>query len=273
MDYVPFINITLLHEFFESETMPDFRLYPTEATQRVLDGNRIIFKEKPDGFKTYIQVNAGGFPYVSLDPYSVLSFWMVLENTDAPYYTLLPDFVDFMILTLDNKSDLIGPVLGILMTPIEEVEHEIPTETEVKALINLYSPNAFPIDGENFHQIDIIMQSTFRTWAYYLITDDTVGDYQLIDTTVIEPFLSFTKTDLIATPDPADETALLLATQYPGSHLYRFTSDTAVAYREKGRQFLQLQKDGASLIDNLPNPDIHSNGVKILNINQINIAL
>ncbi|MFN0195029.1 MAG: hypothetical protein ACKVP5_24135 [Aestuariivirga sp.] len=96
-------------------------------------------------------------------------------------------------------------------------------------------------------------------WAYYLITDQTSGEFSIVDPDA--PPLIFgadNRTVINGAGDQADILAATLSRQYPGCQLIRFLSDQPVRCSSAPRRKIELRLGDQKILDPLPNPSIRN---------------
>jgi hypothetical protein len=122
-------------------------------------------------------------------------------------------------------------------------------------LIRIVNQPAFPFsyDGKPVYRVSFTPKSA--QWKYYVVapamSGADIGNLSVVQTGAGSSAIVFTKTY----PVPAaDKTAPILSTDT--SKVALFTSNLSLAYQQAPRKQIELRKGSATVLSNLPNPDI-----------------
>lgn len=108
-------------------------------------------------------------------------------------------------------------------------------------------------------QYDINLQAASSVWKYYFVFPKQVPEdtYSIIDEIPANGTNAITfdsGVNLSVQPEPSDTIAQQLFQKYPGSDIYKFTTATAIPFRQAGRKFLRLKRKNEVLVEHLPTP-------------------
>lgn len=245
--FLPLLDLTLAHSYYEDGRCPDFQVTPDAPTRRLLSRLRAVTRVRADGISVAVPVAATtGSPVIALPGDATCTFQLIQKNPDFCLFTegstLMPDGVGVgggLACTLRYP----GPAAraGSLFATVDI--------SPVRACGSVAAPTVC---------VQFIPRKAY--WGYYLVTDldpgghgFTIADLAPGGTSGIG-FPDGSCTDLHQTPDPADQVAALLARQYPRAKCWRFVSATPVPCRQVPRAHLQLRLDTSALVDRLPTP-------------------
>ncbi len=125
------------------------------------------------------------------------------------------------------------------------------------ALIRIVNQSAFPFnyDGKPIYRINFTAKSS--NWKYYVVAPNLPGTdagTTLSITDIGRPPLSAIAFDKTYPIPPGDKTAPMLYKDL--SKVVLFTSVDPLIFQQSPRQEIELRKGAATLIANLPNPDV-----------------
>ena len=82
MKQIPFIELTLNHEYYADGSCTDFVIEPSPATEKLLRNHRCVLKTSAVGLRIFIGALESGAPLIPPSTDAVFSFHMRLNNKD-----------------------------------------------------------------------------------------------------------------------------------------------------------------------------------------------
>ncbi|MBL7803970.1 MAG: hypothetical protein JNL02_09565 [Saprospiraceae bacterium] len=135
MNYCPLLTIQLLHAYYISGKSADFRLVPSAETIRLMEGHRLMWREKKSAWQITTSLNDDGAPFLPMDEATILRFYLsattpgIIHVTDWDQAAGVPlDFGKvlaghlFLHFTYDGTSSLKGGVYRHFETEVLKVK-------------------------------------------------------------------------------------------------------------------------------------------------------
>ena len=269
MNYTRLFRLELRHAYHANGLCTDFELQPTPATAKRLKQQRMRLRSFGYGVEVMAETTVGPTLLIDLGTGIELEFLLLLKNPGFVQYTQLPTLT---ALTAQEQADgqkkwhaystaALGandramPHSELL---VDRVDAPVYSRAWAVAQVAL-NANITGVLGIP-PTYTITFGAREETWKYYLLTEPTAADYQVVDGLAE---LNFAKTDMTQEAMP-DALSQRLLTQYPDATTYLFESDLPVAYSQLGRKHLNLRKDGALVIEHLPVPANGQGGIQIV---------
>ena len=261
--YTELLHIDIMHNYYNDGTCPDFSIVPTPECSNILEGHRIIVKNKINGIQLVLPVNKDKTPFIDLSGISKLTFYMMLNEMAFSNYTNLSPVIDNKIYCYTNKEDPDEVETGELIpTRVKRSGLDLPVnDVSVFGVIDIYySPLSADLNAPSAYTISFTAKEI--TWSYYFITNPNPDKTP----SVYSDHISFGE-DQGVTDSIGEE----LQEKYPHSNIHLFQSVDKVSYQERGRRNIEFRVEDIgnlgypeTIIENLPNPSIYDNGIKIL---------
>ncbi len=267
--YTELFNLDIKHTYYTDGLCPDFSIVPTSECSEILQGHRIIVKNRVDGIQLVIAVTGESenmLPFIDISGISKFSFYMQLNESAFSNYTQLTPINKDQIYCYDNAPEESMGGTELVITTIEKSEVELPfNDVAVFGVIDIYT-SKISEDLSTPSQYTISFNALKIVWRYYFITNQNHGKTTSVDNQEI----TFSPVDLDTVDDPIGQE---LREEYPNNDIELFKSDDLISYREKGRQDIEYKVEDPAdpgttdiLIEDLPNPSIYDYGIKILKV-------
>jgi hypothetical protein len=268
MKYGQLFSISLKHEYYESESCPDFTVSPqqySEAmrekdmealigqyaevpegklaeilmrrdTSTVLKNHRCVVKPKSNGINVYVPTDDGKTPAYPFADSTRLSFYLHLKNSEFPLYT------DFTRLPAGNG-------FTVTYADQEKLPNEVFASVSIQRDFNV-------MDEKNPLDFEIRFPSKSLRWVYYLVTDpgNATSDFSITNGGTEFPTLAWEQ----LAPNSTDTIDKMLTEQYPLLRRVRFVSKQAIPYRESGLPNIHLAFGQYQIFDNLLSPSLRN---------------
>ena len=287
MNYQRLFSLNLFHDYYRDRACADFKIEPTQACQRSIQGHRLILKDLENGILTLAPLDATDQPFVPLVKPLSFTFLLKLNNPEFTSFTQFEtDYsaVDnFYCFSNDSlkSSDETPATLELPRTLVKHsalrrsAAEQSALEQRLAQMIELKTAQRKSIFGiveiqineslsalpPQFQKFTLTFPAKKQYWNYYLVTEQgTSSDFSLQDKTAR---IAFTQMET----DPADRLLLAIAHQFPNSQPQRFQSQEPVTCQEAGENNIQLFKNGQTKpwLQHLPNPPNQS-GTQVVNL-------
>lgn len=254
MKYAALIELSLTHSYYADGRCPDLAIEASADTARLLASCRWILEPGTSGVVALSPLDATGAPFLPLPAGSVLRFYLRLRNPELVLFT------DLTGLTLDrsqpaplfsNQTSMASSVLKLVTDTTGRAARPQGVFAEVAIV-----PGAMTGQRASY---SVAFVARKMRWAYYCLSDAAADDLLIVNAapTGVDEDVQFSvenRTDLTATPDPADAFAVQLANRSSELRIVRFFSDALVPLRQKPRKYLELWRADERLTGPLPNP-------------------
>jgi hypothetical protein len=272
MHYKQLFELRIIHEYYQNQICPDFRLEPTAECQHILSGYRLIIKNQVNGIVVIAPVDSESKPWIELAENLQFSFILKLKNEEFIDFTEL-DWkpVNNVIYQFTNKNHI--EVSDLETNKTKFSDRKLPKGKNIFGIVDIYhSSSKFQL-LDSGGEYKITFKAKKQRWYYYLLADREInGDEFLIkdkDTTrkTEIKFTRFTSTEA----EKTDSIFSRLQQQFPQAQQYLFISDSEIACQQVGIKNIQLLKNKKSensnsivWIEHLPNPPNY-NGIQVIN--------
>ena len=269
MKFTRLFRLELRHDYHANNRCTDFDLVPTAATQKRLKQQRMRLRTFGYGLEVLAEITASDELFIDLGTGIELEFLLLLRNPAFVQFTQLPTLTP---LTTEEQANGSQKWNAYSTSTLGENDRAMPhselltSRTEAPAYSRAWAVAQVALNSNITNNIGsaptytITFSARSETWKYYLLTEPTSADYQVVDGLAE---VSFSKTNMTQEPTP-DQLSQRLLTQYPDATTYLFESSLPVAYSQLGRKHLNLRKDGALVIEHLPVPANGQGGVRIV---------
>ena len=269
MNYTRLFRLELRHEYHANGFCTDFDLEPTAAAAKRLKQQRMRLRSFGYGVEVLAETTATQELFIELGSGIELEFLLKLRNPAFVQYTQLPTLT---ALTTEERQEGKQKWHAYSSATLGANDRDMPhaeltaSRTEVPQYSGAWAVAQVALNSNITNNIGtpptytITFAARSETWRYYLLTEPTAADYQVVDGLAE---VSFAKTDMNVEPSP-DTVSQRLIDRYPDATTYRFESSAPVAYSQLGRKHLNLRKDGALVIEHLPVPANGQGGVHIV---------
>lgn len=266
MKYKRLFRLELKHSYHASGACTDFALVPVANTAATLRRQRMRMRTSPAGLEVIVELKADDAPVAPIANTTVLQFGLQLQNRAFVQYTDVPAI---SALTAQQQLDgdkkwrlftndgLASDAYELTATELVTSRTQIPDYQRSWAVVNIVLNSQVTDQAPTY---TVSFSPPTAVWRYYVLTEPTAANYQVVDGGAE---LSFSKTDLLAEAQP-DELSQRLLDQYPDAAAWLFEADTPLPYTQLGRKNLNLQKDGATVIEHLPVPTSNSRGIQVI---------
>ncbi len=169
---------------------------------------------------------------------------------------------DTGLIVLDTRTLSSGRIFSVEYPVLPKLKPGVFSEVEI------HNNNTLTGDGETVstpRRFQISFSAKAARWTYYCVTDLTPsqGGFRIVDARPTESgrlvFSDQNRQDLDQTPDPGDDIAKNLVTQYPQYRKFRFLSDTPVLCSQAANPHLEFYVGENKLSGSLPNPSFRNN--------------
>ncbi len=268
MYYQRLFALDIEHEYYQNKFCPDLTIEPTIECQKILNGHRLILKNKSSGIEVIAAVDSRQNLLIELA--DNLKFTFILRVNDLR-------LIDFTAANFAPKGNTV--LLFSNQNQIEQEENTYLLESSNIELSVNYGDRSEKIFGlveiNNNSSLagaktkyKISLKSKKQKWHYYLITNlkTREDEFAIVDKdNAREPRIEFVKTEI----DPQNLISSRINQQFSNTKQYQFSSDREIACQEAGIKNIQLLKKRANgtplvWIEHLPNPP-NNNGVQIIN--------
>lgn len=256
--YAELFSITITHDYYRGKICPDFIMEPTPNCRKILKNHHIVMKNKVNGAQFVVAVGNNNQPFIDLSDISKLTFYMKLNQTALSNYTTLTPIEKNKIYYYTSENA--QPLKRLRLEHVLKSKVELPANNAAVFAVIEIGNNPVITLSSSPKQYTIRFAAKAINWKYYFITNksstatlavaDRNGDTEVITFNSIN-----IENDAIGTE---------LKEKYPANDIHLFRSGAPVSYREAGRRKMKLMNKKNVLIENLPNPSINDNGVKIL---------
>jgi len=113
MKYVPLAALQLSHPYHRDGRCPDFDLRLSPGTDRIIQGHRLILKERRDGFLLLAPVDSEGEPLIALGAESKLCFELYLRGQDFSRFSDLSELAGLESPVFSNTDAPVGGALTL----------------------------------------------------------------------------------------------------------------------------------------------------------------
>lgn len=300
MNYQPYFNLALFHNYYQNQICPDFTIEPTNDCQQILKGYRLIIKPNINGLQLLIPVGPDQQPVLPLDKSLFFTFLLKLKNPnfftftqlDSEYYPNSSFYVSSSESLSQNDTEplSLGATLIQRQKIVQPESKPSPLEARCAAIAELHEaplgqvfgvieirPHDFPKGESRNRNFKITFAAKEQVWKYYLITAKTDESLGKTSFSIQDKNKNF---PIRFSPFKADSSDRILAKiqqRFPESQTVLLRSDAPVACREIGRRDLQLFKkvldkqkgkeEEKLWIANLPNPP-NQHGIQVINMLQ-----
>lgn len=137
MKYAPLAALQLRHPYHRDGRCTDFTLRLGPGTRRVLDGHRLILKERRDGFLLLAPVDGEGTPLIALGAESKLRFELYLRGEDFSRFSDLSELAGLEAPVFSNTDAPAGGALTLSSrsaSASEALVSQAPSATETFVL-------------------------------------------------------------------------------------------------------------------------------------------
>ena len=251
-------TITCSHEFFYGELCKDLQIVPTAACMRLLKRFRMLYKQDASGsVSVSAQQQSGQATAIQVLP--SFSFYLLVSSKAFYYYTSIPVPKNGETLLFSNSSSgdasLLPEASGI-ERPSPGLLHDA---GRLFGIIRIALPAAYQAFTVN-------LQAASVAWRYYIVAPVTAGVLTIKDADLAIAFNRMDDSNRL----PADNVYQALCTAYPDARIFSYVSQSEVPLLQHARKKIQLLRESNNevLLDNLPNPSYHENGIKIINTMQ-----
>ncbi len=272
MHYKQLFELRIIHEYYQNQICPDFRLEPTAECQHILSGYRLIIKNQVNGIVVIAPVDSESKPWIELAENLQFSFILKLKNEEFIDFTEL-DWkpVNNVIYQFTNKNHI--EVSDLETNKTKFSDRKLPKGKNIFGIVDIYHSSSKSQLLDSGGEYKITFKAKKQRWYYYLLADREInGDEFLIkdkDTTrkTEIKFTRFASTEA----EKTDSIFSRLQQQFPQAQQYLFISDSEIACQQVGIKNIQLLKNKKSensnsvvWIEHLPNPPNY-NGIQVIN--------
>ncbi|MDJ0676400.1 MAG: hypothetical protein QNJ36_13615 [Calothrix sp. MO_167.B42] len=266
MSYKPLFQLSIFHEYYQKQVCPDFSIEPTNECTKLLQGHRLILKNKINGIVVIAPVDSEQKSWIELADNLRFTFILKLQNQDFINFTdinwkPLDDIYQF-----SNRNNNQSGVLDLEITQTSLSDQRLPKGQNIFGIVDIYNNDSMPKVLNQESEYKITFQAKKQHWYYCLVTDNlTNGDEFSIEGETEIKFTRITGTGA----DNADQIFSAIKQQFPDSQQYLFKSESEIACQEAGIENIQLNRknngssDSTMWIKHLPNPP--NNGIQVIN--------
>ncbi|MDZ8183660.1 MAG: hypothetical protein RMX96_02195 [Nostoc sp. ChiSLP02] len=273
MPYKQLFELSIIHEYYGDKICPDFNIEPTNQCQKILDGHRLILKNKVNGIVVIAPVSLEDRPWIELAENLQFSFILKLKNKDFIDFTQINWKPGDEIYQFSNQNNTNIETSNLETIPAKLSELNLPKGQDIFGIVNIYNNSSMPKVLHQSSEYKMNFSAKKQQWYYFLLTNGEINDCEFSikdkDTTRKSEikFTRFTS----AEAEKTNPIFSVLQRQFPQSQQYLFISDSEIACQQTGIKNIQLLKQKKSEISNpivwiehLPNPPNY-NGIQVIN--------
>ena len=194
MNYRTLFELNIFHDYYQNKVCPDFSIEPTTECSRILNGHRLIVKNKVNGIMVIVPVETEDTedpeqkPLVELADNLQFTFILKPKNKDFIDFTAINwnPFEDLIYQFSNENNTQIG-VSDLAITPIELSERQLPRGQNIFGIVDIYNNASMPKVLDRWSEYQITFEAKRQQWCYYLVANNgsgTNGDvFEIKDTT------------------------------------------------------------------------------------------
>ncbi len=274
MNYRTLFELNIFHDYYQNKVCPDFSIEPTTECSRILNGHRLIVKNKINGIVVIAPVDSEQKPWIELADNLQFTFILKLKNKD------FIDFTDIdwkpagnVIYQFSNENNTQIGLSDLEINQTKLSDRKLPRRQNILGIVDIYNNESMPEFLDQRSDYQITFEAKRQHWRYYLVTDTvTNGDEFLIKNKTKDTETEIKFTRLTSTEAETEPIFSVLNQQFPQSQQYLFKSDSEIVCQEAGIKNIQLLKkkkieseNPTVWIENLPNPS-NRNGIQVINV-------
>ncbi len=242
-------DLRVRHAFHAGGGSPDLEIEPRAwhpGGARALARHRLLARPRPDGLEILAELDAHGEPQIRLSDDLTLGFDVRVTGPDFAHTTDLEPWTGLAAPTYRGSAPAGGALtLGHASTPHP---HMVAAGIEISGITAawLTAPPRFTLE----------LPARRALWVYYLMT--TRGDGASPQIRDLEPSRALEFQGEQLAPGTDDPIGHRLVARHPERRCHRFTSARPIACHRAPLRQLALMLGQDLLIQDLPNPAIHS---------------
>ena len=263
MYYQRLFALDIEHEYYQNKLCPDLTVEPTIECRKILNGYRLILKNKSSGIEVIAAIDSSKNLFIELADDLKFTFkikvndWRFIDFTTANFSPK-----DKTVLLFSNRNQIEQEENSYLLesSNIELSANYTDRRQKIFGLVEINNNSSWARATTTYK---ISLKSKKQKWHYYLITSLKTGDddFAIVDKdNTREPKIEFVKTKI----DPQNLISSRINQQFPNTKQYQFSSKREIACQEAGIKNIQLLKTAANWSEHLPNPP-NNNGIQIIN--------